>query len=199
MTITPDDIALAKNTCAGFQTHYRGPNPLTTGMALEDTAERQQVIEASWTTWSGFARGWFMGMLNTLGGAKPLALRSAIEKFCEPPEAAGARGAMDLFWNGKIAIHMPGERRGGVRLNALQLAILADDTIGSDVFGAVERTMEAQIMQTLRTRRNFMQQYEPDADHNAGLQEDIAFFFGTGKPTRLPRAQRNENFDGMLF
>jgi hypothetical protein len=199
MTITADDIALAKSACAAFQPRYRGPNPLTTGMALENEAERQEAVGTAWTAWSGFARGWFMAMLNTLGGAKPLALRSAVEKFCEPPEAAGAREAMDLFWNGKIALHMPGERRGGVRLNPLQLAILADDTIGLEVFRAVDQAMEAQIMQTLRNRRNFLQQYEPEVDHGVGLQEDIAFFFGGGKPARLSRAQRNENFDGMLF
>jgi len=195
----PADIAFAQNTCAAFQPLYRGPNPLTAGTGTEDADECAAAVDEAWNAWSGFARTYFMAMLNTLGGCKPLALESEIVRFCTPAEAIGGRAAMDVFWRRGLALRGSAERRGGVSMTPLQLAILADDAVNAEVFRGVEARMEQAIMNTLRGRRGFLQQIDAETDHAEGLQADIASFFGGGRPAPLPSAQRNENFDFMLF
>lgn len=199
MTISRDDISAAIRCCSAVQPHYRGPNPLAAGLQIEDLDERQRVVEETWTTWSSFTRAYFMGMLNIISGMKPLVLESEIMKFCTPAEAVGGRTAIDVFWRRDLALRAPTVQRGAHSLNAIQHAILADDAINAEVFGAVETNIESEIMQTLRTRRNFLRGLDPETDHVAGLQADIAVFFGSGRPTRLSANDRNENYDGVLF
>lgn len=197
--ISKEDIAYAQSLCAAFEPLYRGPNPLTSGLGYEDEAERHAAVKEAWTAWSGFSRNYFMAMLHTLAGFKPLVIESSINQSCSQAEAVGGRAALDVFWRRGLAMRGTLERRGGVSLTPIQHSILADDDVNSEVFKGVEARMEASIMATLRGRRGFLRQIEPDADHQTGLQEDITYFFGKGRPTPLPRNKRNENFDMLLF
>ena len=197
--ISDEDISYAQNLCSGFEPLYRGPNPLTSGLGHEDKDVRHKAVEEAWAAWSGFSRNYFMAMLHTLAGYKPLIIESSIHQSCTPAEAVGGRAALDVFWRRGLAMRGTLERRGGVSLTPLQHAILADDDVNAAVFKGVETRMEASIMNTLRGRRGFLRQIEPEDDHQSGLQSDIAYFFGSGRPTPLPRKVRNENFDMLLF
>jgi len=199
MTISREDIDAAIRFCSAHQTHYQGPNPASIGMGIEDTAERERIIGEVWTVWAGFTRTYFMGMMNILGGMKPLMLESEIVKFCTPEEARGGRAAIEVFWRRDLARRAPIQTRGAHAINDIQRAILADDDINAEVFKAVELKMETDITQTLRTRRNLLRQIEPDGDHMAGLETDITLFFRGARPARLPAKVRNENYDGILF
>ena len=199
MTISRDDISAAIRYCSAFQSHYTGPNPLSSGLNIEDPDTRDQLVEETWVTWASFSRTYFMGMLNIIGGMKPLLLKSEIQKFCTPAEALGGNAATEVFWRRDLAHRAPLAWRGPHALNAIQLAILADDAVNTEVFRAVEKTMEAEIMRILRSRRNFLRGLDPDTDHVTGLETDIAWFFSGGRPTRLMAKDRNKNYDGMLF
>ena len=199
MTISQDDIRAAIRHCSAFQTHYRGPNPLAAGLQIEDPDQRQPIIDEAWTAWSSFSRTYFMGMLNIIGGMKRLSLESEIVRFCTPAEALGGRAAIEVFWRRELALLAPSERRGAHSMNAIQHAILADDAVNAEVFTAVETNIESEIMRILETRRNFLRGLDPETDHMGGLQEDIAQFFGGGRPIRLPAKDRNANYDGVLF
>lgn len=199
MTISREDIDAAIRHCSAYQIHYRGPNPASIGMGIEDPAERERIVSEVWTVWAGFTRTYFMGMMNILGGMKPLSLEAEIVKFCTPEEAKGGRTAIEVFWRRDIARLAPIERRGAHAINEIQRAILADSDINAEVFIAVERKMETDITQTLRTRRNLLRQLDPETDHISGLHTDIGLFFGGPRPKRLPTKDRNNNYDGILF
>lgn len=199
MTISDEDIAFATRVCAGFGPLYQGPNPLVAGLGIEDKAEQAAAVDAAWGTWSAFTRNYFMAMLHTLGGYKPLALESEITRFCTPAQALGGRAAMDVFWRRELCFRGQVERRGAYAFTPIQRAILADDTVNQRVFSAVERQMEDAIAHTLRARRGLLQEIAPDDDHASGLQEDTVLFFGSGRPAPLPLKQRDENFDGVLL
>ena len=199
MTLSSDDISVAIRYCSASQALYRGPNPLSIGHQIDDVDERNRVIEETWTTWASFSRAYFMGMLNVISGIKPLLLRSEIIKFCTPEEALGGNTAIEVFWRRDLARRAPLHQRGPHLLNAIQLAILADDATNAEVFRAVEKNMEAEIMRILRSRRTFLRGLDPESDHAAGLNTDIDYFFGGGRPKRLSLKDRNQNFDGVLL
>jgi len=199
MTISREDISAAIRYCSAFQTHYRGPNPLSAGLNVEDLETRDQLIEDTWLTWASFSRTYFMGMLNVISGMKPLQLKSEIQKFCTPAEALGGNAAIEVFWRRDLAHRAPLEWRGAHPMNAIQLAILANDETNAEVFRAVEKNMETEIMRILRSRRNFLRGLDPDTDHNAGLDTDTAWFFSGGRPKRLSAQDRNKNYDGALL
>jgi hypothetical protein len=199
MTITDEDIGFATRICAGFQPLYQGPNPLAAGSGIEDKAEQQAAVAAAWDAWSAFSKSYFMAMLNTLSGCKPIALESEITRFCTPAEALGGRAAMDVFWRRELCLRGQVERRGAYAFTPIQRAIFADDTVNQQVFRAVERQIESSITHILRARRGFLQEINPDTDHAAGLQEDMATFFAGGRPAPLSLKQRDENFDGVLL
>ena len=199
MTISREDINIAIQSCSAIQNYYSGPNPLSAGFNTEDPKEQDQIIAETWATWSSFTRTYFMGMLNSISGAKPLALELEIVKCCTAAEAKGGRMAIEVFWRRHLSRRAPLERHGAHSMNVIQRTILADDAINAEVFSTVERTMEQAIRGVLSTRRNFLRQLDPESDHLAGLDEDTALFFGGGRPARLSAKVRNENYDGYLL
>lgn len=199
MQIPAADIAYAKTYLANFSAWYRGPNILNTGFTLEDPEERQATIDAAWTEWSSFTRSYFMAMLSTLAGQSTFLLDRDILRQCTPKEALGARAAADTFWKRDLAMRGVAKRLGGWSMTPVQHAILADEMTNKDVFQTVERTMQAAITTALRTRRNFLGQLDEDTDHAAGFHDDMAHFFGTGRPTRLSPKDRNASYDGLLL
>lgn len=199
MTVSPQDLAYAQRLCADFQRLYFGPNPLNAGEHSETEEERDAAIAHAWHVWSSYARNYLMAMLNTLGGCKPIDLHRDIERFCSPEEAMGGNMAMEVFWRRELSSRGPAKRYGGVSMTALQYAIIADEETNAAFFAAVDRQMEAGVMNMLRNRRAFLRNLLPEEDHMAGLREDTAWFFAAGRPARLPLQKRNENFEGSLF
>ena len=199
MDIPRTDIDYAKTYLSNFGQWYRGPNPLNAGFTIEDADERASAIAEAWTAWSSYTRNYFMAMLNTLGGHNTLALEGEVVRACTPAETFGARAAMEGFWKRNLLLRGQIERRGAWAFTPVQLAIIADEDVNAEVFQSVERTMENQITSTLRTRRNMLRQLEDGQDHDAGLQEDFACFFGRGRPVRCSAEQRNANYDLVLF
>ena len=190
MSATEADLDAAIRELGDVLRHWNGP----------DIAHAPTEASDLWRDWSGFMHGYFTTMLATVAGYKVLEIERAILRNTTPEQALGARKALDVFWRGAIARRGEVHRRGHLTLSDVQLAILADEAANRRVYEGVERAMEAAILGRIRTRRAALR--GEDEDQQSVLDAaaaDAAEIFGYGRAPRLSAAERNENFNRLLF